>query len=374
MSIWTQGESPSDARIGAEAIHCSPSNNQARALRHEQPWEAVVDVLPLRIVICSPAGTIRALSALARDQFAARLGHGSLVGQDYAALMAADQADPRDAEMLSSSIRSFLAEMFRPGHPVRIETPAALRDFAIFGSHTATGEAIVFYHIDMSQIDESTTDRFIDAAMVMAKDEERKRIGRELHDDICQRLSLVKFNLSKAVQSEIMTPEARYGAVADLAEASEAVGATLDRIRNLTYSLHPPDLEQGDIGQALYYLCRDLRRRTGLEIEFHNLAGTLRRNPGMEGAFYRVAQEATSNVIRHARANSAVVTLRKAVGQLILEVRDDGIGISRSIMSGERSSGLGIWSMHERLHALSGTLWIEPLHGGTKLTAIIPWS
>ncbi|MEK7455112.1 MAG: ATP-binding protein [Pseudomonadota bacterium] len=138
--------------------------------------------------------------------------------------------------------------------------------------------------------------------------------------------------------------------------------------------LHPPELAEDGIEAALAHFTRGFARRSGLQVEFRCLSGPIKRDPDMEIAFYRVAQEALANVYKHADARHAVVRLRRTQTSFTLEIEDDGRGVPEHILNGQGRDivGVGLSGMRERVVALAGQLEVRRTGAGTLVTATIP--
>ena len=202
--------------------------------------------------------------------------------------------------------------------------------------------------------------------LIRAHEDERALLARELHDDVTQRLAVLAIDMGRA---ELAAPD---GAQADVMRSvrTELVRLSED-IHSLAYQLHPSVLEELGLVEALRAEGERRGRQGRLAV-----AMDLERLPALAGkeaqlCLFRVAQEALTNVARHAGTGAASVTLRQADGGLLLAVSDRGVGFDPARPREGRS--LGLASMRERLHLVSGTLDIETAPGrGTTVVAWVP--
>jgi two-component system sensor histidine kinase UhpB len=195
---------------------------------------------------------------------------------------------------------------------------------------------------------------------VVAQEAERLRIGRELHDDLGQALTGVLLQLDQAVRAHPGEPQ--------LEEARETARDSLDLVRRLARDLRPDALDDLGLVSGLIALCSSLARQTPTDIE-HDLPADLPPLPReVDVVLYRVAQEALTNIARHADATHAWVRLSHHAGTLTLTVQDDGRGIQAAT-----AEGTGVRGMRERAMLARGRLEIGPRSGGgTEVTLQIP--
>lgn len=196
----------------------------------------------------------------------------------------------------------------------------------------------------------------LSADVLQVQDEERRRIARELHDDLGQQLSLLKMILSRS-QNE---------------EANEIASSALASVRNLSYLLHPPLLDETGLRAALHWFVEGVKKRSGVEITLLIRPQTFPRLSGeIETAIFRVVQEALTNVVRHAQSESARVEIDKQSEAVVVRVRDYGQGLPADILEGKKL-GVGIAGMRERIRQFGGELTVTRSEPGTVVEAKIP--
>lgn len=197
---------------------------------------------------------------------------------------------------------------------------------------------------------------------LMLQDEERRRIGQELHDDIGQRLTAILLQLKRA---EVEAPEAilRY-----LREAQEQARDTIDEIGRLAWQLRPGILDDLGLTKALDALAHSFEESTGVRVERTLDHGLPRLDWTSELAVYRVAQEALTNAFRHGNPARVHLNLLVDGGHVRLEVEDDGTGLTDDFVE-----DWGIRGMRERALLVGARFEIEsPPEGGTRVTFELP--
>ena len=208
--------------------------------------------------------------------------------------------------------------------------------------------------------------RALGGRLITAYEDEGKRLARELHDDITQRLAGV--SIEAATLGRLGDPAARQA-------AEQAIGselATLSRdVHAMAYRLHPSVIDDLGLGEALRIECQRTARRGQVAVDFDGDESAGRARGDRALCLFRVAQEALRNAVRHAGPQRIQVELRAADGGLAVSVRDDGSGFDTEAARGHAS--LGLASMRERVALLGGRLDIHSRPGqGTRVTAWVP--
>jgi PAS domain S-box-containing protein len=206
--------------------------------------------------------------------------------------------------------------------------------------------------------------------LVEAQETERRNIARELHDEIGQALTVMQLNLQAMLQSpgaDALTPR--------LNESLKVVERVLEQVQDISLDLRPSILDDLGLEPALRWYTDRQAALVELKVEFHADPLEQRLDPVIETECFRVAQEALTNVVRHAQAKAVTVELRKEEGQLHLCVRDDGIGFDVAVVREKavRGTSLGLLSMEERAVLAGGRLEFNSVPGrGTEVHAWFP--
>ena len=210
---------------------------------------------------------------------------------------------------------------------------------------------------------------------ITATERERKKIAREIHDELNGLLLSVKLNLENmdsALPADLVE-------VRNVLEASEIrINQVVDELHKMVLNLRPPALDDLGLPQALDYYIHNCSEEACLPIKLE-VSGLSQRRPApvVETELFRIAQEALSNVIKHARASSATVKLNFGRSRLLLTVEDNGAGFDSSAvlhMSGDKGN-LGLLGMKERAKLCGGTLKIDSTpRQGTRVGVEVPVS
>ena len=209
------------------------------------------------------------------------------------------------------------------------------------------------------------------ARLLQVGDEERRRIARNLHDSAGQTLVAVALNLAVInVRSKESAPD-----VASVAEESrELVQQLSEEIRTLSYLLHPPLLEESGLVNAICWLADGITKRSQIAVKLEIGTEIDRLSQEIELAIFRIVQECLSNVYRHSGSKSATIRLNRDSNGVMLQVEDQGHGMSPSQLHRIQNSdsGVGIRGIQERIRPFSGTLDIQSDRHGTKIAVKIP--
>jgi PAS domain S-box-containing protein len=200
-------------------------------------------------------------------------------------------------------------------------------------------------------------------------EEERTRISREIHDELGQALTALKLDLSLTRRSLVSGGLAEQSA--KVHEIERAVNRIIRTVRKIATDLRPGILDELGVGAAIEWVAKDFQNRTGVGCKVTIKVVEMISDTVLSTAIFRIVQEALTNVMRHAAASQVNVSLEKKDDTLIVEVRDNGIGImERRIFD---SNSLGLIGIRERVHLLGGEAVISGKPGeGTLVRVTVP--
>jgi len=206
------------------------------------------------------------------------------------------------------------------------------------------------------------------------QEEERGRVARELHDSISQLLVGVRYALELA-KRRLATGDDR--AVESVEKGITGLNGAIQEVRRISRDLRPGVLDDLGLGPAIQALSESFASRTGIEVDFETVVFRNRLVQEAKIALYRIAQEALTNIERHARATRVTVVLRGHRRGGLLRIADDGIGLGDTetdIDTAPETAGMGLRNMAERIEQLDGTLRIMSSRDGTVIEAEVPLS
>jgi two-component system sensor histidine kinase UhpB len=204
--------------------------------------------------------------------------------------------------------------------------------------------------------------------IVHAQEEERRSISRELHDELGQSL----LALLLAVQTQRTDGE---GAAVQREDLEDRIRRMIDEVRRLAWGMHPSILDDYGLDSALSRHVQEVGSHSGLAVDYQGLdaPGRLRLPREVEVTLYRVAQEALTNAVRHARASQCSVVLLRDRAEVTLLIEDDGCGFDPEAVLRRQEGGLGLTGIRERVALLGGRCQIESSPAaGTRVRVQVP--
>ncbi len=207
-------------------------------------------------------------------------------------------------------------------------------------------------------------------AVMTAREEEQKRIARDLHDGVGQCLSSLNFGLQAAKRTATQP-----ATLETLVELQEMLANAMEDVQRMTRKLRPPLLDELSLSSALQRLANDTSDIAEILVDFEgNSLRNRRFSNDLETTLFRIAQESLNNIVKHAAAKAVEMSLSVHDQQVELCIRDDGCGFdTKKILAAPDGSGWGLLGMKERAELAGGTLSIESTPGqGTTITVCFP--
>jgi len=350
--------------------------SQERALHDEvesltRRFRTLLDLSPVAMWIIE-GDHVAFANRASSEVFGARPGE-SLVGRSVYALL-----HPESHEALRSQLSQALAGVASPavvpaivarpdGEPREVEIAStALPDHG----HTVVQMVITDVTQRQQQVRAQARHReelrLLSASVVEAREEERRRIARELHDELGQRLTALKMELSS-----LGPAAARRVGDSRVAGMLEMIDDTVAAVRRIAADLRPMMLDDLGLNAAIEWLARDAARRMGVHIGVWLADEDPPVAEGAAIALYRMVQEALTNVARHARATEVEIAMHQQDGELVLVVSDNGVGFPAA---GLQTAGrFGLLGIRERAYMLGGRIEVDNVPGGGgRLTVHLP--
>jgi len=213
--------------------------------------------------------------------------------------------------------------------------------------------------------------------ILVAQEDERKRLARELHDETSQALSGLALQLQALVDMAEMSASREPELIAGLKKVQELAGQVHSEVRRLMAHLHPSLLDTLGLLPAIRQYAETNLRPLDVNVSVETRGGERRLPSEIETGLFRVTQGAIGNIIQHSKARNAAIVLEYRDNELILSVNDDGLGFNVSEITDieEGGRGRGLFSMRERVMLLGGTGSVESKMGqGTTVWARVPIS
>ncbi len=333
-----------------------------------------LDRLADQVAVLDGSWNIIATNDLWHD-FVVAIERGELVtGGNY---MACAKQYAAEGSKIAQVMLDGLRSMERLGSPDfammhTMKTPFGRRDFKVIVSRIASGPTgvSIITRRDVTEVEELRRKcRQQGSRVLKAQEDERRRIGRELHDSTSQLLTAVHLDLARLKQAG---PDVSGEQI--IADIDRTLALIHEELRATSYLFHPPALAEASLVEALDKLLRGFGKRTGLRTWFGCEVSTGRSTSVRNATLYRVAQEALANIHRHAQASTVHMRLEVRSKHLHLAIIDDGVGIPDAVFSRalEGELGVGITGMHERGRDLNGRLTIRRLSRGTCVVMSLP--
>jgi len=206
--------------------------------------------------------------------------------------------------------------------------------------------------------------------LMRARDDERRKIARDLHDSTGQLLAALSMNLSR-LRDRTLEPERKNAA---LSEACELADDCSEEIRTMTYLLHPPLLDEFGLAKTLPSYAQGFTQRTGIPVEIKVQPHFGRFSRQVESTLFRIIQEGLANIHKHSGSLLAVILLEHQASEVRLVIQDQGKGLPQTLCkeAGHVHFGVGIMGMRERAEQLGGRLEFDSNDTGLRLIVTLP--
>jgi len=225
--------------------------------------------------------------------------------------------------------------------------------------------------IQAQEIIKETTDqlRQLTAHLQNVREEERKRIGREIHDELGQQLTAIKMDIAwidKKTPDETSAIKSKLKNIIGLLDVSNR------SVRKILSELRPGILDNQGLLDALAWQGRQFTETTGIPVVFTTTENKIKLSPETATCIFRVYQESLTNIMRHAKAGKVLTSLTITDGNIVLTIEDDGIGFD--VLSIQNKGSFGILGMKERVLSLNGKFKLESANGkGTRIIISLPF-
>jgi PAS domain S-box-containing protein len=252
------------------------------------------------------------------------------------------------------------------GRPPRRLTDHEMRLIASMSSQVAV--AVVNARYFAETLEQASQLRSLASHLETIREQERTRISRELHDELGQALTSLKFDVAWI--------NARLDGMAEplsnrLAAMLQALDSTLRQVRKISAQLRPDILDKLGLSAAMEWQLQEFRQRTGINYHFSSYPADIRLDENASVALFRIMQEALTNVARHSQASRVTIVLEQQPGDIHLRIDDDGIGIDEARIYNGQS--LGLLGMRERAASLGGDVTFQRNNArGTCVTSHLP--
>lgn len=272
-------------------------------------------------------------------------------------------------------IRSALEPMRELGRvldnvsPEQIKIPTALEEYKdpdIQRLITAVNAMLARLSIRTGQL------RAISGRAINAQEEERVRIARSLHDDTAQSISILIIHLERI---EKLIPAGEGELLRKVTESHRVATQLLENLRNVIWDLRPSILDDLGLVSAIRWYARSNLANAGIDVNFASGNETLRLPNHLEIMLFRILQETVSNILRHANASKVSIDLHTEVGQVVMDVKDDGRGfdVQETGKEAVNRKQLGLLGIQERISLAGGQVKIESTPGqGTAVRVRVP--
>ncbi|MBW1759803.1 MAG: PAS domain S-box protein, partial [Deltaproteobacteria bacterium] len=299
--------------------------------------------------------------------------------EEYATQPFGHVIDPDDRDMVfERCLRILKGQEFSNNYPIRIIDKKGNRKWLEVNSVLINWEerpATLNFMADIS--DRKRAEKHIQTLtqeLIKAREYARQRISRYLHDQVAQDLSTVKITCETLFDNY----SGEYDEIRQkLSKMSEILQGSINAVRNLSYDLRPPSLDQLGLTRTIFQYCEDFSENNAVPVDFYSAGlDDVRLDFDTEINLYRIIQEALNNIKKHGNAKQVTVRLIASFPKIILRIEDNGIGfdVDKRLITALNEKRMGLRSMEERAILLNGKFRIRsrPMEG-TKIFIEVPY-
>jgi PAS domain S-box-containing protein len=335
---------------------------QAALQASEQISSAIVETAVNAIITIDASCIIETANTSTERLFGYQ--RAEIIGRNISMLMPQPYRDRHDGY-----VRNYLDSGLKRIIGIGREVVGQRKDGSVFPIDLSVGAAVLpsGRRIFTGIIRDLTERKALEDKILHISEEEQARIGQDIHDDLCQQLAAIGC-LAKVAQKNLTkagSPEAE-----SLAEIVHLVSKANTRARETSRGLMPVVIDSGGLMAALEELAASTARAFEVACDFRYDNPVQVADNQLSVQLFRIAQEAVSNAVKHGQARRVDIHLARLNGNIVLTIRDNGVGIPDSPAKG---TGMGLLTMSHRSQMMGGTLKIEPRPGGgTQVTCSVP--
>ncbi len=331
-----------------------------KAIEQDLLW-GLLDASPVAVELFDLDGTIHYVNKAAALRYAKPAGE--LAGVNIWNLYPSSEIAHRKT-IVNQAINTGLPVQFtdqREGQWVSVLI------YPLAGPSGKVEQIVIYTHDITRQINAEERLKLVSLQLLTDQEDERRRIAQDLHDDIGQSMTALILNL-KAIHSEIVAGHQEAGD--QIQGTIRIVEDMMRHIRQVLYELRPPSFDAMPFVKVLEGLCSSMSLFTGLRVVFSSLEQLPPMSNAQAITLYRLVQEGTNNVLKHAKATSVWVNLEYVDGEVNVSLEDDGQGFD---INQRPNYGIGLEGLRERFLDLGGSFDIESAPGrGTRLYGSLP--
>ncbi|MFQ5571965.1 MAG: PAS domain S-box protein [Rhodothermales bacterium] len=348
--------------IIATGIDITERKQAEQALQEsEARSRAILETTVDGIITIDERGIVEAFNSAAEKVFGYTADE--VIGQNVTMLMPVPYREEHD-----SYIQNYLETGHRKVIGIGREEVGQRKDGTIFPLDLAVSEIKLGDRRLFTGIARDISERrSLEQEILRISEQERRRIGHDLHDGLGQMLTgigLISQSLSRSLQTK------GQGVAEEVAEITELIREADQHARGLARGLVPVDLEAKGLATALHRLSVNAERLFGVRCTFEEVGSVLIHDNTIATHLFRIAQEAVSNAVKHGRAKHVKLSLASGHGQVRLRIQDDGVGFPAEL--DEERGGMGVRIMHYRARVIGATLEIAGgVDGGTTITCTL---